>query len=201
MQLNPCTSSCFNSFPAKVQRQTSMRVWGKGQFRKAGWNRLLNHWSEGPGEKFSSAFPEYLWPLHRRWRCWKSRERPGASSPVLVFNSFSAVGSLFLFIWGISGIGALRPHWVLLSNRACLRHWGLSPASLLSLPLLPWLGGKSFASASFHSWVSSSFWYFFAAWLGVGTDQRVASNPGFWFDVPCVVSAEWLNSCLLHTLN
>jgi len=79
--------------------------------------------------------------------------------------------------------------------------WGWSPSSLLSPPLLPWLGGESFASASFHSCVFSSFWYFFAAWLGVGPDQQVPLNPGFFFDVLCVVSAEWLNSCLLYALN
>ena len=68
------------------------------------------------------SFPEYLWPLHRRWRCWKSREWHVVSCPELVFNSLSVSESLFLFIWGISGIGALSFHWVLLRSRACFRH-------------------------------------------------------------------------------
>lgn len=121
-QLSPSTSSCFNSFPAKVQEQMSVHVWVKGQFRKAGWNHLLDHWSKIQWEKFSLAFPECLWPLQRTWRCWKSREWPVVACPMLVFNSFSAAGRLFLFIWGISVLDALGPHWILLRNGAYFRH-------------------------------------------------------------------------------
>lgn len=45
------------------------------------------------------------------------------------------------------------------------------------------------------------FWYFLAAWLRVGTDRLVPSNAGFFSDVACVASAEWLNSCLPLPLN
>lgn len=55
-QWSPSTSSCFNSFLAKVQEQMSVRVWVKGQFRKAGWNHLLGHWSKIQWEKFSLHF-------------------------------------------------------------------------------------------------------------------------------------------------
>lgn len=44
---------------------------------------------------------------------------------------------LFLFFWGISGIGARSPHWVLLRNKACFTH-GFGHQLLFCL-LLPWL--------------------------------------------------------------
>lgn len=140
---------------------------------KAIWSKAL--------EKFSAAFPEYLWALHRKWKCWKSREWPGSVCPVLVFNSFSAARSPLLFIWGISGIGTLSPG-VLLRNRACFRpgvgHQLLScldhEESLLQAPAFTAGVPPPSGISSLPGWV-----------LALISGDPL--NPGFFFNLACTV--------------